>query len=1679
MKNIWLKISGAAAAAVLCIILIQGGLAENLEYYQCGMEEHTHNSSCYEAVSTCGQDESEGHSHGSSCYDVSEEMACSAGDDEEHEHTDRCWKTRETLACGLKEAEGHTHTSGCEQESLICAYAEHTHSSNCIASEGPTEYEEPEESEEPVDTEVTMEEFLDNFTTGCYAFGSVFGEPGGRIVALRAGGMNETWNLENYVKSVVIKDKNDIPVTNGNFYYSFDYTFNITFAERTGVGGQFSYNVEGKLVYQLPEQIIVKKPVTNGVINGTAGKKIGDYTIDATGRVEVWFGNFDREGNAVTQNFIDYYSDTIIRLDIVAQFEQGTEQVSVDFGAGAAITVNLSPPPAGISVKKTASKFNRDTETIDYTIEVTPVDGKLTSIELTDEMLCVVPMESDFRIKNSDVGAGKYSSPFVNVKYSTNNGSTWTNAAFTASGDNWRISFPGVSLDPNGTVKSLKVQYTLDLVSLVNHFANQNWIERMKYDLQLDNTVTATGKDVEHPDQAGADTAKTQTPMVQTFLDKRGSVIDGKLQWTATAGNGVKRLNGLVLTDTLKSDQSIVSDITVKIWGKYNESNTYTATSDPDVTITLLKSNPAVNTGKNGGFTFNVPSGGWPGAENVYRIQFVYDAARDGGFPTGQYENIIATTVNGVAAKKNGLVIISPDATAFIGKESSYIYNSSGRPTGIEYTIRMEVGPGNQGKYTYINDYIYLGTVSIPTMPMPGIYNRPRDFKVTIEPHDPNFKYAVSPANLSTNNSEQFTVYLNADKAQEAIWPYNDQRTVTITYWMDLTSPGNIIGNKTGKSPMELLETGIDIINNKPTVPNNRTLPPGTLKYIEYSPSGGTTGVFDYLRIIEKSATANKDNPSVFDFKVELNKNRPIESRQFNGAYGYPLFEAGQPAVFEDTFDSKLEYVPGSLVVVKPPADNATTASQYGYYGPYDPVTKKDLVNISGNTIRVDFRNMCNITKWGGSAESSTGFTMPTGSDTAINKQDYKYWYAYYEKGAGINDIYPRAYKYIVQYQLRVKDAYAIYRGDGTPQKIVMKNTAKVFPTAPKYAGGKWESSTTVEYTPVRDVTKSMLVDGNIASVEISINPTGIRMRPLNILDPRFTAIDVMSENLAIYQGSVKIFTKGTDGKWKTQPETPQPDGLWGVNFISGHEAHFELMDEKAIKITYDALILEPASKTTSIDNRITVYGQTIVAGKDNFTVQQTSAMTSGSRSGLLLYKRDQDTGVRLPGAEFEVYLAMKNNSAYDGSQTKSIDAKGRKFFYVHTVNDASKTSTGIYKFDHAWIRRAPEQKDNGVYFIRETRAPSKDYICPDPNDPANYTYFVLDPNDKAYWEGILGEAVHVISDNIHLTNESNLSGVAIAGEKRLTGQTSATSATFGFELTQVSSDGSPYVGENVVLTEPLYTFLTMTPDEQAEAFAFDNIHGLEEGEYYFMAEEVDAPVGWTPMTAPQIIRVTVFGDEVVVEYPESPESADKIIFINKYRDPSTPFADALLPIDKRINAEDFNASKVFTFNIEQMVKDTVNGTYEPGASYGYNIPDESKMITITGDGKSLFVLENLPAPKFETAGTVWTYYFRVSEADGSATDSEWRYDPVKHIVRAEVTFDKDRGGLAKLALLGDDSWVAFETLTFTNTYAPGGPKLPDTGGIGLLPFIIVGLLATVMIYRYRTTTLTGCTYKK
>jgi len=71
----------------------------------CGLEEHTHDASCYESVLVCGYDDVPNVNESSN---TSTDAASETAAGEEHIHTDACYETK--LICGLEE---HTHQDSC------------------------------------------------------------------------------------------------------------------------------------------------------------------------------------------------------------------------------------------------------------------------------------------------------------------------------------------------------------------------------------------------------------------------------------------------------------------------------------------------------------------------------------------------------------------------------------------------------------------------------------------------------------------------------------------------------------------------------------------------------------------------------------------------------------------------------------------------------------------------------------------------------------------------------------------------------------------------------------------------------------------------------------------------------------------------------------------------------------------------------------------------------------------------------------------------------------------------------------------------------------------------------------------------------------------------------------------------------------------------------------------------------------------------------------------------------------------------------------------------------------------------------------------------------------------------------------------------------------------------------
>jgi hypothetical protein len=290
-------------------------------------------------------------------------------------------------------------------------------------------------------------DFTIDYSGDGHAYGDKVSEASGSGGILGTMTARDTWDLSSFVTGVSILDQNGNPITNGEFFIGENYNFSVTFAERLGTGGQFSYNTDGFLVYQLPQNIAVILEQT-GLIRLDDSTPVGTYTIYTSGLVEARF--IDSDGI----NYIDEFENVVFRLDIAAQFTSTTGPGKIIFGTGAEISIiTVTYPPAGLRVTKISSTYDLTAESLRYNIAISAVGGRITDIVLDD--IATFNQPGDFRID------GRFSSAiFTGVRYRvvSQSGSVlenWRNSSlvWNVETNAWRIEFPGVTLNTGDRVE--------------------------------------------------------------------------------------------------------------------------------------------------------------------------------------------------------------------------------------------------------------------------------------------------------------------------------------------------------------------------------------------------------------------------------------------------------------------------------------------------------------------------------------------------------------------------------------------------------------------------------------------------------------------------------------------------------------------------------------------------------------------------------------------------------------------------------------------------------------------------------------------------------------------------------------------------------------------------------------------------------------------------------------------------------------------------------------------------------------------------------------------------------------------------------------------------------------------------------------------------------------------------
>ena len=1432
-------------------------------------------------------------------------------------------------------------------------------------------------------------------------------------------GPGDQWDMYNYVTGVTIKDVGGSVVTNGQFAHGSPYTFEIWFQEFAGTNGQFAYNGQGKLIYQLPPELVVVTPVSNGQIRVANGSTVGSYTLDSNGHVEIVFGEFDSQGVPTPGIcFFDNYTDTSFGLSVYATFKSSVQPGQIRFGANATLTVvNITQPggQAKLDVAKTAGTYNANDETIAFTITVTANGGPVSDITLEDILAVTGGFVSgtgapaNYRLRATDQNLFRLGSMSGSLRYQFGQGSSWVNMAsapWTGSGANSALLFDFSKDGPLAAGDKITITYTLQLADLLDYFGAQGsapasrWIQRLKYDLNLQNAANASGMNSANNPVSGSKTTASNLRKndITKYNQINGTLGAQYISWTASVGGASANLllNGSTVTDTWSAGQTnpVITQVSVhRINPSTNARNVYTLS--PAEVAQYLTYTPISNPT---GFTFNIPPGGFTGGSGgigytgVTRIEFKYNISVS---TAGTYTNQISINYKDNVSSDQSTARVSPAAPTDISmkKDSEWVYDADGEPIAIKYTVTAVIPAGLQNKRLYLSDTLKITNSDTDTIGGISMVRFIPAMTVTIDP-TPTQSYAPSytPESGRCYVSVDYNVlnwrmyFSNSNNASTAnnYWPFSDQRTVTVTYEVPLSAR---LVDSTDTIKDRLLQRGwrldnyADIFFQDGLISGN---------YAPYH-------VQDYFPI-HKEGKKNAGDPSVFDYTVSLNW-RTNAANTSTRTYQHSLFKQGA-ALFADTFDPRLEYVPGSLYVREFQGSSTTNIR---YYGPYD-TSGNETVSVSGNSITADLSIFREYQSFNGNPATSP---LRTSVQTPL-------WYT-------------QTNRCDVHYQLRVRPEYRDEYTEGT-EGITLPNTAKVYATSDKFAGGNWTGKANVQYRK-KAIEKEINTDGsNIAKVEIVVNPLGRRLVPGSIGQDWYKAVDTMTGPLMIYQHSIAFYTQTKDqdgnwsGTWKTTPETINPvfgDGnLWSIRMTGPQKNEFILPDKTPVKIEYMARITSEPGVEASFDNAFCVYGYVDVAGWDKYIVNGSQLVADGTAIPLKIVKEDKSDQRRLPGAEFELYMALTNNGYYTtGSPTKHITvgdgSDARDFYYVATV---ATNQHGTVSFDSTWI--TPSHK--AMYMLVETAAPVG-YALPPPPENRDFVYIHnISASDKSMWEQAIGRTLQAAADAVYMTNE-RISGLFVpAAVKNATGS-NMTAGQFKFSLYESDSSGTQ---------GSLIEQLSNPQGGSSSPITFATIKLREPGDHYFLMKEM--PVtdrGWSGDKAQYQIRVHVVeGVEAVAAEvrADSPPGSGSFsgqwllydatqaavpVFTNIYATPTIPVSIS----GKKTIEGTASTNASFTFTLTQVADDT--GTPINGDKI-------TRQVSRSGQGPFTF-----PAMNLEEG----TYYFEIRETKGSANG--WTYDTKAEIIK--VTAEFDSSDQLKASVYWMPKEVKTGTSLFTNLTVP------------------------------------------
>ena len=1042
-------------------------------------------------------------------------------------------------------------------------------------------------------------------------------------------------DLTTVVKAVQFKTtEGEVIDNNSTVYIGQTYVVSMEFAEKnTGSEWiQFRHDEDHQLHYQIPSNIHCEPftewhPITAKTENGTI-EDVGEYFINEDGMLIVVF-----EDDPVTgECFGAKYSNVDFTIDFnatVGSTQSGTSE-EVVFNDEIKVTLDIDGG-ADMTFEKSQLEYDEDTHTVDFKIVVKATKGVVKDLVVDDVM-----WHNQFTLRDT-ILVTDLEGNVLNPQPTVSNSPEYNNG----DEEGFRLSgFPDFSAG-NGYIITYKTQIYDDIL---NNESVYLWNDAYANG----NSSNGTKINKYSFGEGRIEFEKMEKNGKQSVLkDDNGNPVP-VIEWNVEIKKDNHNLQGTVIIDTLGDGLSYYTGQAIRVkhfdeWG--NEL--------PDTYIDWQ--NVTINGNQ---MSFPLPEG--HSFEITYYTE--YEELQEG--EKKNYTNSVSATINGkeeTAGADADVVGFTPNVIKSArGDDGEYVY----------FTIEADI-PGvikNWGGF-YLTDMSAFWNFYGPGQTL-YVDNKPQDINITVTTETNQtitFKpYTEGGAIENTyilespsegNLYHSFKLYFNTETPtiESSKWLIAENSKITITYKIPFDSKTGTewTGEPTGDLTIE------DALLQNEKLANE--------VYFNYSENIQTTASSTYLytpKITKKSSV--NDNGTI-DYTVTFYNSIPGTQ----GPEGY--LTSSSSVVFTDTFDEKLEYVPGSLsLICYSPWNDSTWFNKYVYNG-----------TVTGNTINVQSTDL---------VYTETNQTLDAGMLSWLRD-----WMPNYQTYC--NNI--SGGRHVFTYSLRLKPEYL---NTTEENKFLLDNTAELIWDNDNSSG---PVSDTAEYKTGL-IDKHAVQENNQLKFDIHINRNS-----LDILKgtDTLTIEDTMTANLSVYWDSIKLYYEDADGNWIDFDEADDDYSYTVTYDQASNKLTFVIPDELHIRIDYTTLITE--SGLISVNNAVKVDGKAQVSDIIDavFKVDDHSGGASGSMHSITLLKQDGDTDIRLPDVGFLLYGPMGDPGAVlpDGVNRSITTESGTNLYYIGSYTTGSdgtveiKTQYLTLGGPYALVEKsAPEgyiKLENPVYF--------------------------------------------------------------------------------------------------------------------------------------------------------------------------------------------------------------------------------------------------------------------------------------------------------------------------------------------------------------------------------------------